>query len=91
LSYPDGQLAVEYQGSEHANPRRLRRDVARHMDLRRAGWEVLYHTAEQVFPRPDRVVDDVRQILAARAPRLLAGVRGASRSGPPRVASSRAG
>ena len=50
LSYPVARLAVEYQGAEHADPGRMRRDAARHMDLRRAGWDVLYYTAARCSP-----------------------------------------
>ncbi len=79
LSYPAARLAVEYQGAEHADPGRMRRDTARHMDLRRAGWDVLYYTAAQVFTHPEVPVADVRGALAARAPQLFAGVRGSPR------------
>lgn len=53
LSYPRARLAIEYQGSHHADVRRMRKDAARHMDLRRAGWEVFYYTAAQVFTHPE--------------------------------------
>jgi len=42
LCYRQARLGIEYQGAGHAEPRRMRRDVARHMDLRRADWEILY-------------------------------------------------
>ncbi|HYT09564.1 MAG TPA: DUF559 domain-containing protein [Mycobacteriales bacterium] len=72
LSWEEARLALEYQGADHADARRLRRDLARHMDLRRAGWDVLYYTAEQVFGRLEIVVADVRAALARRSPGLLA-------------------
>jgi hypothetical protein len=77
LSYRRARLAIEYQGADHADPRRMRKDVSRHMDLRRAGWEVLYYTADQIFRRPDVLVRDVVAALRQRAPDLLA-------SAPPR-------
>lgn len=79
LVYASARLAIEYQGADHADPRRMRKDVTRHMDLRRAGWEVLYYTADQVFTRPEQAVDDVCRLLAVRAPHLLAGIRGRPR------------
>jgi len=79
LAYFEARLAIEYQGADHADPRRMRKDSARYMDLRRAGWEVLYYTADQVFTRPYQVVDDVCRVLAARAPHLLGAVRGRPR------------
>lgn len=74
LAYPAARLAVEYQGAHHAELRTMRRDAARHMDLHRAGWQVLYYTADDVRPRAGRagrVVRDVRDALADRAPELL--------------------
>lgn len=71
LSYPAARLAVEYQGIHHAEERTMRRDAARHMDLHRAGWQVLYYTAADVPGRLDRAVQDVREALARRAPELL--------------------
>ena len=86
LSYREARVALEYQGADHAELGRMRRDVARHMDLRRAGWDVLYYTSEQVFGRPEVLVDDTRDALRRRAPQLLAAA--ARRSGRPRVRSS---
>lgn len=71
LSYREARLGIEYQGGGHAEPRHMRRDVARHMDLRRAGWEILHYTAEQVFAHPELIVRDVRSALRQRAPHLL--------------------
>jgi len=71
LSYREARLAIEYQGGVHAEARQMRRDVSRHMDLRRAGWEVLYYTAAQVFGHPDVIARDVRTALGQRAPHLL--------------------
>jgi hypothetical protein len=96
LSYAAARLAIEYQGSDHAGVQRMRKDVARHMDLRRSGWEVLYYTAEQVFTHPHVLVDDVRVVLARRCPELLAAAATAwtgARTGQSgrRVSSSAAG
>jgi hypothetical protein len=71
LSYREARLGIEYQGSGHAEPRQYRRDVARHMDLHRAGWEILYYTADQVFGHPEVIARDVRSALRQRAPDLL--------------------
>jgi Protein of unknown function (DUF559) len=79
LAYPAARLAVEYQGADHADPSRLRRDVARHMDLHRAGWQVRYYAGEQVFRHPEVVARDVLAALRRRAPALPAPARGADR------------
>lgn len=79
LSYPSARLAVEYQGFPHADVRQMRKDTSRHMELRRAGWDVLYYTADQVFTRTDVLVADVRGALARRCPALLAAAGRAGR------------
>lgn len=71
LSYPAARVAIEYQGADHADVRRLAKDAARMMDLQRPGWIVFYYTAAQVFGRPDLLADDVRAALLRRAPQLL--------------------
>jgi len=83
LSYQAARLGIEYQGAVHAEPRRMRRDVSRHMDLRRAGWEMLYYTADQVFSHPDVIVRDVTTALRDRAPHLLRPSRARVTSSPP--------
>ncbi len=70
LSYADARLAIEYQGAHHAEPDRMRRDLARGLDLHRAGWLVLSYGAPDLR-RPDTVAADVRQALTHRAPHLL--------------------
>ena len=82
LSYPPARVALEFQGAEHADVGRMRRDAARHMDLHRAGWQVLYYTAADVFSRPDRAARDVREALARRAPEMLIRARAARVSSP---------
>ncbi len=71
LSYGAARLAIEYQGADHADVDRMRKDAARDMDLRRAGWEVFYYTSAQVFTHPHIPPADVRRALSHRAPRLL--------------------
>lgn len=71
LHYPEARLAVEYNGSEHAQLERMRKDSTRLLDLQRAGWEVRTYTAAQAFRRVDEVVDDVHAVLRRRAPELL--------------------
>ena len=71
LHYREAQLALEYNGEEHASIKRMRRDSTRLLDLQRAGWEVRTYTAAQAFSRIDDVVADVRGLLRRRAPHLL--------------------
>ena len=37
--------------------------------LHRAGWDVFYYTAEQVFTHPHRLVADVREVPPDGVPR----------------------
>jgi hypothetical protein len=72
LHYREARLALEYNGADHANVERMRKDSTRLLDLQRAGWEVRTYTAAQAFSRLDEVVADVRGLLKRRAPQLLA-------------------
>ena len=71
LAYPAARLAVEYQGLEHADPERMRRDLARQLDLHRAGWLVLAY-GSPVLRACEAVIGDVLAALTDRAPALLA-------------------
>lgn len=71
LSLADARLALEYQGSDHADPRRMRRDLTRSMDLRSEGWLVLAYGPAEVFGRPWEIRAEVRAAIAHRAPTLL--------------------
>ena len=71
LSYREARLAIEYQGGDHADPRGMRKDLARQRGLQRAGWIVLCYSAS-VLGTPEVVVRDVLQVLTGRAPTLLA-------------------
>ncbi|PZS28640.1 MAG: hypothetical protein DLM58_16775 [Pseudonocardiales bacterium] len=71
LHYRDARLALEYNGAEHAELVRMRKDSTRLLDFQRAGWEVRTYTAAQAFSRLDDVVADVRGLLRRRAPQLL--------------------
>jgi hypothetical protein len=72
LHYREARLALEYNGADHANLDRMRKDSTRLLDLQRAGWEVRTYTVSHAFRRLDEVVADVRGLLDRRAPQLLA-------------------
>lgn len=71
LSLAAARLALEYQGADHADPERMRRDMTRVTELRRAGWEVLLYGPAEVLRRPEIIAVEVRSLLARRAPQLL--------------------
>lgn len=71
LSCAPAKIALEYQGVEHARIERMRKDITRFGDLRRAGWAVLTYGPAEVFGRPWQIAPEVRQLIAERAPNLL--------------------
>jgi hypothetical protein len=75
LSLPEAKLALEYQGEEHADVRRMRKDITRGVDRRADKWLVYQYGPIEVFRRPWQVRAEVRATIADRAPHLLQGVR----------------
>jgi hypothetical protein len=71
LSLAEAKLALEYQGSDHADVGRMRKDITRGVDLRREGWLVLEFGPAEVFGRPWQIRPEVRYRIAERAPHLL--------------------
>lgn len=71
LHYPQARLALEYQGTDHADPRRMRGDITRELDFEWRGWKLLVLGPRQVFGRPDQVVALVRHLLQQRDPGCL--------------------
>jgi very-short-patch-repair endonuclease len=75
LSCAEAKIALEYQGSDHADVARMRRDITRTTDLRQRGWLVLLYGPAQVFGRPWQIGPELRQLVEQRAPRLLRSSR----------------
>lgn len=71
LSLRGARLALEYQGEEHADLRRMRADITRDTDMRREGWVTLYYGPAQIFGRPWQITPEVRCLVRERAPELL--------------------
>jgi len=71
LSCAEAKIALEYQGSDHADLLRMRRDITRATDLRQRGWLVLSYGPAQVFGRPWQIGPELRQLVEQRAPHLL--------------------
>jgi very-short-patch-repair endonuclease len=66
LAYPEVLLAIEYDGAEHRDPVRARRDLEREAVLTRLGWTVLRFDAHTVLCEPARLVAVVRAELLRR-------------------------
>ena len=66
LAYPEVLLAIEYDGAEHRESDRARRDLEREAVLTRLGWTVLRFDAYTVLHDPARLVAVVRAELCRR-------------------------
>ncbi|MDX6273861.1 MAG: hypothetical protein QOJ92_1071 [Frankiales bacterium] len=60
------KIAIEYDGAEHAGPRRRSADESRRYLLRQHGWVVLAFTSEEVLHQPWLVACRVREELLRR-------------------------
>ena len=67
LSYDDVRLALEYNGSDHAEVSRMRRDITRGVGISTGRWRTETFGAAEVFGHPDQVVSLVRQLRRERA------------------------
>ncbi len=66
LSYDDVRLALEYNGADHADKGRMRRDITRGVGISGAGWRTEVFGPVQVFDRPDQAATLVRQLRYER-------------------------
>jgi hypothetical protein len=71
LVYRRARLALEYNGADHAEVRRMRRDLTRGVDLVSHGWLVISFGPAEVFGRPWTIPALVRELLERRAPGYL--------------------
>lgn len=71
LSLEEAKLALEYQGADHAEVKRMRRDITRIVDVRRNDWAILPFGPAEVFGEPWLIWDEVRALVEVRAPQLL--------------------
>ncbi|GLY01042.1 DUF559 domain-containing protein [Actinoplanes sp. NBRC 101535] len=65
LAWPHLRLALEYDGDQHRERARFRRDATRLNALHLAGWRVLRFTAPDVLRNPARTVTVIAAALAA--------------------------
>ncbi|SOC47202.1 Protein of unknown function [Blastococcus aggregatus] len=65
FAWPERKVALEYDGSWHAEPGQFAKDRRRLNRLREAGWVVVFVTAEDLR-RPGALVDRVARALGAR-------------------------
>jgi hypothetical protein len=68
LSYPEHQIAIEYDGRHHLlDSTQWRRDIRRRENLERAGWLVRVITAADLLNAPATVLARISQDLRTRA------------------------
>jgi hypothetical protein len=63
LAYPEHRVGIEYDGEEHVDPQRVRRDVARATDLVDLGWRIYRYTKDDYYGRPDKIVAQIDRAL----------------------------
>jgi hypothetical protein len=67
LSFEEVKLALEYNGADHAEVGRMRRDITRELDFDDRGrWRVMVFGPAEVFGRPESVCQIVRRVYAER-------------------------
>jgi hypothetical protein len=72
LTYDECQLAVEYDGRQHAEDnRQWQTDIARREELDRRGWRLVVITADGIYREPLRTLERVREALRDRGARGL--------------------
>jgi hypothetical protein len=71
LSLAAAKIALEYQGSDHAEIKRMRKDITRGVDMRGERWLVLEYGPAEVFGRPWAIGPEVGREISQRAPHLL--------------------
>ena len=75
LSLEEARLALEYQGSDHAKVKRMRKDITRFTDMRRDEWLTIPYGPAEVFGQPYLIKPEIRQLVRLRAPHLLVASR----------------
>ena len=72
LGYEDVKLALEYNGADHAETDRMRRDMTRAVDAgRRGGWLTVSFGPTEVFRHPDQLAAYVKELRRERAALFL--------------------
>ncbi|MGS0688738.1 hypothetical protein ACVBEQ_26905 [Nakamurella sp. GG22] len=65
LGWRQRRVGLEYDGEDfHSGDGSLGKDRRRHNELTDAGWTVLYATANDVYVRPEPLIDALRRMLA---------------------------
>jgi hypothetical protein len=71
LVYREARFALEYNGADHAEVDRMRKDITRAIDVHVGEWLSIAFGPAQVFGRPWQIGPIVRTTLLDRAPHYL--------------------
>lgn len=64
LAYRERRAGLEYDGRSHLTPRRLEHDRSRMNWLSAQGWRLRYFTARNLYRTPEKLLAEVRALLA---------------------------
>jgi hypothetical protein len=68
LSYKRARIALEYNGKDHADLDRMRKDITREIDIDGNEWKVVVFGPREVFKTPYQIPPYVRAMLDRRDP-----------------------
>ncbi len=63
LAYPEHRIGIEYDGEEHVDPQRVRRDTGRATDLLDLGWRLYRYTKDDYHGRPETIIAQIGRAL----------------------------
>jgi very-short-patch-repair endonuclease len=63
LAYRERRVCLEYEGDHHRERGKFRRDIARVNAFQDAGWIVVRVTADDIFGRPDQLIERIRRLV----------------------------
>jgi hypothetical protein len=66
LAFPEWRIAIEYQGDDHREKGRFRRDITRRERIEDQGWTVIYVSADDILRTPQATLARIRSRLLSR-------------------------
>lgn len=66
LALPERRVAIEYQGDDHREKSRFRRDITRRERIEDQEWTVIYVSADDILRAPEATLARIRSRLRSR-------------------------
>lgn len=66
LALPEWRVAIEYQGDDHREKNRFRRDITRRERIEDQDWTVIYVSADDIMRTPEATLARIRSRLRSR-------------------------